>query len=270
MDTHDKALWRSIAAARYDFGAVGAALFSLFGLIASIAASAHVVASLYTASYEALLYGVALFLLAEGVAYYIEVYALFEKRLPWWLWLLRGLGPLLSAAAGGLAAYSWLPEAFRGFAVVTTIVVPLFQWGFLRLLMDRIRAVHMRRMAAERQEAPIAPEAQLLTMYRAIQLQRSMDDLRRLEAMITYDSQLAPALAAPRTAAYPAPVAVDAPASQQKATQPHTTDGTQQEATEPAVSQQDAMHCPACGAALESHGKLLAARRWGHCKACKG
>jgi hypothetical protein len=85
-------------------------------LAASITASAHVVGSLFNASYEATAYGVALFLLAEGVAYYIEVYALFEGRLRWWLWLLRWVGPLLSAAAGGLAAYGWLPDAYKGLA----------------------------------------------------------------------------------------------------------------------------------------------------------
>jgi hypothetical protein len=290
MHTYDKSLWQSISAARYDFGAVGAALFSAVGLAASITASAHVVGSLFNASYEATAYGVALFLLAEGVAYYIEVYALFEGRLRWWLWLLRWVGPLLSAAAGGLAAYGWLPPAYKGFALVTTVVVPLFQWGFLSLLMDRIRAVHSRRMALESQESTPAPEQQLLTMYRAIQHQRSLDDLKRLEAMIVQDAAQ-PALALPRQPAYPTPVRVndepewfremrnavndqqDDTMTQQQATQPHSSDGTQQEAIAESVSVPEAIHepfvCPNCGASLESHGKLMAARRWGYCKACK-
>jgi hypothetical protein len=271
MHTYDKSLWQSISTARYDFGAVGAAMFSAFGLAASITASAHVVGSLFNASYEATAYGVALFLLAEGVAYYIEVYALFEGRLRWWLWLLRWVGPLLSAAAGGLAAYGWLPDAYKGFAVVTTVVVPLFQWGFLSLLMDRIRAVHSRRMALESQEHTPEPEQQLLTMYRKIQHQRSLDDLKRLEAMISYDAQ--PVLTLPRQPNYPAPQRVDVATSQQEAIQLHTDNGTQQEAIGEAASVQEAINepfvCPACGASLESHGKLLAARRWGYCRACK-
>jgi hypothetical protein len=271
MHTYDKSLWQSISAARYDFGAVGAALFSAFGLAASITASAHVVGWLFNASYEALAYGVALFLLAEGVAYYIEVLCLFEGHLRWWLWLLRWVGPLLSAAAGGLAAYGWLPDAYKGLALVTTVVVPLFQWGFLSLLMDRIRAVHRRRMALESQERTPEPEQQLLTMYRQIQHQRSLDDLSRLRMLISADAQ--PVLTLPRQPNYPAPERAHVATTQQQAMQPHTDDGTQQEAIKEDVSVQEAINepfvCPSCGASLESHGKLMAARRWGYCKACK-
>jgi hypothetical protein len=210
MNTDDKDLWGSIAAARYDFGAVGAALFSLFGLAASITASAHVVGNLFATSYEATTYGVALFLLAEGVAYYIEVYALFEEKLRWWLWLLRWVGPLLSAAAGGLAAYGWLPTAYKGLALVTTIVVPLFQWGFLSLLVDRIRAVHTRRLrelAVAQQPSEPSPMEQLVSIYQRVQHQRSLDDLAWLQEAMQSERDRRLIIAA-RSVPYPTPVAV--------------------------------------------------------------
>jgi hypothetical protein len=261
MHTYDKSLWQSIGAARYDFGAVGAALFSAFGLAASITASAHVVGSLFNASYEATAYGVALFLLAEGVAYYIEVLCLFEGRLRWWLWLLRWVGPLLSAAAGGLAAYGWLPDAYKGLALVTTVVVPLFQWGFLSLLMDRIRAVHSRRIALQSETVAPAPEQQLLTMYRAIQHQRSLDDLKRLEAMIGYDAQ--PVLTLPRQPMYAPPVQVQA---DQVATR--QTDDPQTESGTVRVADRNAPKtytCKRCG-----DGGMSFAELGRHARGCKG
>lgn len=57
-----------------------------------------------------------------------------------------------------------------------------------------------------------------------------------------------PPVAEPRM---PAPDAVDAPIASGKATS--TT-----------------FPCPACGASLESIGELGAAKRWGHCRHCKG
>lgn len=209
----DKQLWQSIGDARYDFGAMGAALFSLFGLVASGVASAHVVATLFATTandgavaLDAIAYGVALFLLAEGVAYYIEVYALFEGKLRWWLWLLRWVGPGLSAGAGGLAAYSWLPTEYKWLCAVTMLILPLFQWGFLSILMDRIRAIHIRRLGTDAPEA--TPGEQLLRMYQEVQQQRAIDDLARLREMITIDRSQPFMLArVPEQPTYPAPVA---------------------------------------------------------------
>jgi len=209
----DKHLWQSIGDARYDFGAVGAALFSLFGLVASGVASAHVVTTLFaattkdgTAAWDAIAYGIALFLLAEGVAYYIEIYALFEGDLRWWLWLLRWVGPGLSAGAGGLAAYSWLPEEYKWLCAITTLILPLFQWGFLSILMDRIRAIHSRRLQESAPEA--TPMQQLVQMYQEVQQQRARDDLARLQEMIVMDRSLPLMMArVPEQPTYPAPIA---------------------------------------------------------------
>lgn len=266
MAQHDKELWRSIGHARYDFGAVGAALFSFFGLIASGVASGHVVAMLFApttaegaTAWDAVAYGIALFLLAEGVAYYIEVYSLFEGRLRWWLWGLRYIGPLLSACAGYLAAYAWLPEAYKMFAIVTTIVLPLFQWGFLSVLMDRIRAIHARRMDIATPEP--TPDQQLVTMYRDLQQLRAFGDLERMREMMEADRRQPLMLA--RVAVqpdYPTPVAVEA-------TPPVATEATP---VEQPVARSYA--CPSCGQSRSPQAHALAFRYdkdRGWCKACK-
>lgn len=272
MASTDKELWRSIGYARYDFGAVGAAIFSLFGLVASGVASAHIVKTLFAptgtgvaTAYDAVAYGVALFLLAEGVAYYIEVYALFETRLRWWLWVLRWVGPGLSAGAGGLAAYSWLPEDYKWLCAVTTLILPLFQWGFLSILMDRVRAVHNRRL---REETPIATEPtamqQLMGLYQEVQQQRALDDLARLREMITADRTqplwLARAIEQPT---YPEPVAVEA-------TGCYATESEFEPVAESVARSPYA--CPSCGTDRTSQAHALAFRYdpgRGWCKACR-
>lgn len=280
MASTDKELWKSIGYARYDFGAVGAFVFSFFGLVASGVASAHVVTTLFAATgvagataWDAVAYGVALFLLAEGVAYYIEVYALFETRLRWWLWVLRWVGPGLSAGAGGLAAYSWLPEDYKWLCAITTLILPLFQWGFLSILMDRVRAVHSRRL---RDEAPVVmeptPMQQLVTLYQEVQQRRALDDLERLREMITID-RAQPVLLAQvaEQPTYPTPVAVEA-------TQELATAST--EATDDAILSESivdyaahsAYGCPSCGTTRSPQGHALAHRYdpgVGRCKACR-
>lgn len=245
----DGMVWASIYAARYDFAAVGAAIFSLFGFIAAVVASTHVIFSLFGSTYDAIAYGVALFLLAEGVAYYVEVYALFAGKLRWWLWVLRWIGPILSAGAGGLAVYGWLPEPYKYLAIVTTLVVPLFQWGFLSILMDRIRVIHARcmdeaRILSESLERVPTVLEQLTAIYQEVQHERALDDLQRLREMIIADRSQPLLLSriATQPTAYPTPVAVEA------------TQDT------PVATLKAERACPVCGVGRTSQAYAIAKR----------
>lgn len=236
-----------------DFGAVAFGALALAALMASVPATAGIVAQYHLHDAPGLAQSIGALLVFEAGAFLSKIGTLF---VPQWgrrlNTLQAGLLAIVFAANLQASAAVVLPAGWLAWAgvVVFAGLMPALQWVFLGLCVARIKALHDARILAESQRAPTADELAFS------EFQRVRDEYfnRAMRAALARVQEAleapAPALALPRQADYPAPMPAD-----EDAVLPVQTGRT------PA--------CPNCGDALASWAAVGAAARHGHCPNCK-